>query len=231
MKNIFSNKNGLMWACVLFLGLFTFSPNAPAQLINEIVVNPNGGDSNCEYAELIGTPSAALTNIYFASIEGDSGSNEGTFDFVSDLSAQTLGSNGLLVITAMDTTGDCGTRTYNSPPTTLVRDMDLDGGRFENGSNSWALIMSPTTPIVEATDYDIDDNGSLEALPGDAVILDSLGFNDGGVGDILYAPELAATAGGTPDMATRFPGDSTANSASGWYWGDMDGATDSVMYW
>jgi len=206
-------------------------PPALPPLINEIVVNPNSGDDNCEYIEILGTSNASLNNFYFASVEGDAGSNEGTFDFVSDLTVEAFGSNGLLVITAMDTTGVCGTRTYNSPTATLVRDADLNGGRLENGTNSWLLILSPTTPIVEGTDYDTDDDGSLEALPADALIFDSLSWSDGGSGDLVYGgAQLPSTAGGTPDAATRFPGDSDSNSAAAWYHGDMDGAANSNIY-
>ncbi|NNE68527.1 MAG: hypothetical protein HKN33_18310 [Pyrinomonadaceae bacterium] len=200
-------------------------------LLNEIVVNPNGGDDNCEYIELLGFANEPLSSIYFVSLEGDSGSNEGAADFVSNLGALSLGPNGLLVITAMDTTGVCGTRTYNSPPTVLVRDADLDGGRLENGTNSWLLVSSPTTAILEGTDYDTDDNGTLEGLPADAIILDAVGWTDGGGADINYGGVvLPSTAGGTNDMATRFPGDATPNSAAAWYHGDMDGAADSLMY-
>ncbi|TDR23494.1 hypothetical protein [Marinicella litoralis] len=197
--------------------------------INEIVANPNGVDENCEYIELTGAAGLALTDHYFVSVEGDSTSNEGTADMVVDLNAQVLGSNGLLVITAEDTQGACGSRTWGVPATTLVRDAAMDGGRLENGSNSFLLIHSPT-PMVEATDYDANDDGVLE-LPANASIVDGLGWSDGGTGDLIYGMvNLALTAGGTPDMATRFPGNTAPNDSAAWYHGDMDGSANSVLY-
>lgn len=203
--------------------------SANAQVLNEIVVNPNGGDDNCEYIEIRGGAGLALTDHYFVSLEGDATSNEGAADFLVDLTANQLGSNGLLVITATDTTGVCGNRTYGTPSTTLLRDDDLNGGRLENGSNSFLLIHSPT-PLVEGTDYDTNDDGILE-LPVNATIVDAVAWTDGGGGDVFYGSvQLPATVGGTNDMATRFLDDLTPNEATAWYHGDMDGTADSLMY-
>ena len=227
MRKTFTNyRHNFVWAFALAIGIFAFSSSASAQLLNEILVNPNGTDSNCEYVEIIGTPGGSLTNVYFASIEGDGTSAPGTFDVVVDLSTATLGTNGLLVLTT-DAMGDCDGRDYNSPPTNRVL---VTGLQFENGTNSWALISSPTTPITEGTDYDSDDDGTPEGLPGDATILDAFGFNDGGDGDITYGAELPPTAGGGADAATRFPGNTDANSASAFYYGDVDGDNTSLMY-
>lgn len=200
-----------------------------AQIINEIVVNPNGSESNCEFIEIKGLDNGTLIDFYFASVEGDSTAALGTFDFVYDLSASNLGSNGLLVITADDITGLCGDRTWGAPATTVKRDVDLDNGRMENGSTSFLLIYSPS-PIIEGTDYDTDNDGILE-LPGGAIIADSIGWTDTGASDLVYAlVELPSTAGGTNDMATRFGLNQSANTLSAWYHGGMIGDTNSLNY-
>lgn len=228
-------RKQILTAFVLIFGLTVsgFGGNGPTPLINEIVVNPNGSDSNCEYIEFIGQPNGSLAGLYFVSMEGDSGSNEGAADFVADLTAGVLGTNGLLVIAGEDPGGTCDGRDYGAPSGTLVFRTSILGGSggLENGTNSWLLIRSPTTAITPGTDYDTDDNGSLEALPGDAVIIDSIGWSDGGGADIVYGSvNLPATAGGTPDMATRFPGNTDGNSAAAWYYGDMDGEANSLNY-
>ena len=79
--------------------------SANAQVLNEIVVNPNGGDDNCEYIEIRGGAGLALTDHYFVSLEGDATSNEGSADFLVDLTASQLGSNGLLVYTSRSLPG------------------------------------------------------------------------------------------------------------------------------
>lgn len=226
MKNYLMKIFGrqMFWSFALILGLFAFSSNASAQLINEILVNPNGADSNCEYAEIIGTPSAALTNIYFVSVEGDGTSNPGAADQVVDLSAQTLGSNGLLVISS-DAAGDCS-RMY-PPATTLVQ---ISGISFENGANSFLLIQSPTA-IVQGTDLDMDNDGTPEGLPSGATLLDGFGWDDGGGDGVVYGAILPVDGGlFGADAAVRFPGNTNAVSVGAFYFGDMDGDNTSLMF-
>ena len=216
--------------CYLFVlcaSLGVFSLGAEAQtVINELNINPPSTDNPCEYIELRGTPGAALTNLYFVAIEGD-GVPSGTADYVANLSAQTLGSNGLLVITG---TMPCGARTYPAA-TTRVQDALLDTGTsgLENGTISFLLINSPTA-ITRMTDYDADNNGSLELLPTGATILDAVGWSDGDTGDLVYGGVVLSTAG-VIDAATRFPDNVTPLSSAAWYAGDLTGATnDSTVY-
>lgn len=215
--------NFLAVACLTMCGAASVSAQA---LLNEVSVNPAGTDNPCEYIELKGTANAALTNLYFVSVEGDSGSAAGTADMVVNLTGQTLGGNGLLVIISPT---PCGNRTYPAQ-TRQITDTQLDsaGGGLENGTNGFLLIRS-ATPIVETTDYDADNNGTLELLPADAVIVDGIGWTDGGTGDIVYGTNLALT-GGTPGAATRFNGNDTANSAAAWYYGVLTGTPDATTY-
>lgn len=205
--------------CAFLFG--ALSSQAAAQtLLNEISVNPPGTDNPCEYAELRGAPGATLTNLYFVSVEGDAGAATGTADMVVNLSSQTLGANGLLVIISPT---PCPGRTYPAQ-TTQVTDPQLDtsGGGIENGTVSQLLIQS-ATPIIEGTDYDADNNGTLELLPAGATIVDAIGWSDGGTGDIVYGGVNLILASGAPDAASRFINNNTANSAAAWFYGDLAG--------
>jgi len=221
-----TNSKGLI--CLLLLGVITTSP---AQLLNEILVNPNGADANCEFIELKGTANAPLTDIYFVSVEGDDTSNPGVADVVFDLSAFNLGSNGLLVITAADMGLPCGDRFYNTPPTTQFATTVLDGGALESGANSWLLISSNSS-LTQGFDYDSNNDGTLDLLPLSATIEDGIGWqSNGDINDVIYGSALLlAIPGVTPDAAVRFPDNNIANSAPAWYYGDMQGFADSLEF-
>jgi hypothetical protein len=219
-------KKNLYIFIVLCAFLSAFSMKVSAQVINELDINPPATDQPCEYIELRGTPGAALTNLYFAAIEGD-GIPSGTADYVASLGTQTFGSNGLLVITG---TMACGARTYPAA-TTRVQDPVLDTGTsgLENGTISFLLISSPTA-LVTGTDYDADNNGTLELLPANATIIDAVGWSDAGAGDLVYGGVTLTTAG-VIDAAVRFPDNTTPLSAAAWYAGDLMGATnDSTAF-
>ena len=197
-------------------------------LLNEVEVNPGGTDNSCEYVELKGTPGAAVENLNFVSIEGDIGSTPGVATAVITFAVPgpVLGSNGLLVVTG---TVACGSRTFPAGTTVIPTSLlDASGGALQNGTNSF-LWISSTTPITAGTDYDTDNNGTLESLPSGATIVDGVSWSDGGAGDITYGTVLTAT-GGTIGAATRFPGNTTPNSAAAWYGGAMTGTNDANTY-
>ncbi|HEX2639396.1 MAG TPA: VCBS repeat-containing protein [Pyrinomonadaceae bacterium] len=204
--------------------------NASAQvLLNELDINPSGTDNPCEYVELIGPPGTVLNNLYFLSLEGDS--NKGQVTAVLQFGDGTnpgpsLGSNGLLVVTSPTT---CGTRSFPAGTTAVTTTLlDAAGGALQNGTNSFLLVSSPTA-IAATTDLDTNDDGTLDALPVGATIVDGVSWSDGGAGDITYGTVLTA-AGGTIGAATRFPGNTTPNSASAWYAGAMTGANSDNTY-
>ncbi|BAZ15815.1 5'-nucleotidase/2',3'-cyclic phosphodiesterase [Calothrix sp. NIES-4071] len=200
--------------------------NAPVVVLNEINVNPPSTDNPFEYIEIKGTPNQTLSNLYFVSIEGDnSGTQAGTADMVVSLNGQTFGTNGLLVIAS-----PTGGHTIPAA-TTKITDAQLNssGGGLENGTNSFLLISSPTA-ITEGTDFDTDNDGVLE-LPAGATIVDAVGWTDGDANDIVYGGVVLTQSSGTPDAATRFPNNTTPNSAAAWYNGDLTGTTNnSVTY-
>lgn len=200
-------------------------------LINEVLANPASGDDSTEYVELRGISPVAGTacnvpaNTFFVDFEGD-GAGAGLADFVVNISNITLGSNGLLLIKG-------ATNAFPTPTgTTEFIDGQLTGGGgLENGSISFLIITSPTTPIVETTDYDTDNNGTLDALPTDATILDSVGYTDGDAGDLVYSPAVLTQTTGTPDALTRIAGNNTPSVAGSFYNGDLSGTTnDSITY-
>ena len=216
---------------VMIMAFLMGTQNASAQILNEVVANPVVGDGGCEYVEIRGVPNQALTNVYFAAVEGDINGNTGRFDLVVDLTAARLGSNGLLVIIAETNTGDCITRNWGAPATSLVLSMEFDSGALENGTNSFLLFQS-NEPLIENTDYDTNDDGTLESLPAGTLLIDSVAWADGNAGDINYGDViLPPTDGGTNDMATRFSDNDLPNEQGAWYHGDMDGTTsDSLDY-
>jgi len=193
-------------------------------LLNEVLADAAGTDTPFEYVEIKGIPGRTLTDLYFVSIEGDSAS-QGLADVVVSLGGSQLGSNGLLVIKAdglghaipPETTVVIGPETFNS-----------GGGALENGSNSFAIIQSPT-PITIGSDLDPENDGVLN-LPSGAVLIDAVGWVDGGAGDIAYGAILTQAATFPPGAATRFLHDNRAISANAWYSGDLVGTNSSLTY-
>src|SRR5688572_799835 len=194
-------------------------------LLNELDINPGGADDGCEYVELIGPPGAIVENIYFLSIEGDSGANEGQVTGVIAFASPgpAIGSNGLLVVVSAV---GCAPRAYPAGTTVLTTSF-LNTGVLQNTSNSFLLVSSPTN-IAPNTDLDANDDGVLE-LPAGAVILDSIAWTDNGAGDLIYGPQLIAS-GITIGAATRFAGDARANNSRAWYAGIRVGAPSDTTY-
>jgi hypothetical protein len=231
-------------------------------LISEVLANISNSasdETNREYIELVGTPGASLDGYYFVVFEGEeeegaiggNGAGSGRADFVVDLTGQTFGSNGLLVITPTNWA-------YTAAPGTnrmIVPAMDPVGGVLEDASQTYALIRSPNAPIVQGTDYDtvgaFEDATNqalgvgvsvLDQLPAGAVLADSVGVVEGGGGDrdrTLTVPEIgqpgihvhqptavnSASGGVTSDGVTRRAGQRLPNSIGAWYNGDVTNGT------
>ena len=214
------------------------SLNAAAQiLLNEIDVNPGGTDNGCEYVELIGPPGTSTNDLYFVSLEGDSNKGQATVVVQFGTSTQAgppIGSNGLLVLTSA---AGCAPRTYGAGTGTMVVTTSFfDSGVLQNGSNSFLLIFSPTTPITTGTtptDYDTNDDGVLE-LPAGAVIVDGVAWRDSGATDVVYGNAVLTANGasdGTPiGAATRFSGNNYPNTLSAWYAGNRVGTPSDLTY-
>jgi probable HAF family extracellular repeat protein len=193
---------------------------AKAALINEVKVNPpTSTDYPYEYIELVGAPNESLACMYLVAVDGDL-SDAGKADIVVNLNGQTLGANGLLMITAL-----AGGHTAPAA-TPLVRYLSTTRN-LENNSFSFLLIQAPVAP-TEGTDYDDDNNGVFDDPPLEgAVILDAVGWTDNDAGDIVYGSVNLTIPGSTPDAATRCAGDITPRSAPSWYRGDLGGSVNT----
>jgi hypothetical protein len=221
-KKIVENLGAL--GIVLALGGF-----ASAQLINEIDINPPSTDQPCEYIEIIGTPGATVgANTYYVEVDGDA-TAAGRVNMVVNLSGLIYGTNGLITIAASDA---CGTRNYSVGGSTVITDAQLNAGGIQNGTSTF-LIITSVTSISEGTDYDSDNDGVLEGALASATIIDGIAVFDGDTGDDTYAPVLTNSTGisAPPDALTRFSGNTTANSANSFFYGDLTGATnDTTTY-
>ncbi len=181
-------------------------------LLNELKVNPPGAeDAPYEFLELLGAPNGLLTNVYLLVIDGDVEANPGTISSVIDLSGAQMGSIGLLVIL-----GDGHPYTVpNGARLFLSSELSETGGALDNGSVSFLLVSSPS-PLGPGLDLDAGDNGKLEGLPMGTTVLDSVGWVDGGTGDIIYSAAKLTQGSGIPEAASRRPGNLVANSAAAW---------------
>ncbi|HUR46632.1 MAG TPA: hypothetical protein VMZ27_12205, partial [Candidatus Saccharimonadales bacterium] len=196
-------------------------------LLSEIKANPPGpSDGPYEYAELRGQPTLLLTNLYFVAIDGNASANPGVANVVINLSNMRLGSSGLLVLGGFN----CP---YPIPfGSTFFADAKFDAtsGILSNDTVSFLLISSPK-PILEGADLDAGDNGILEGLSKNAMILDAVGWSDGDNNDIVYGGVALTQMSGVPDAASRFEYDNTPLSATAWYNGDLLGPNpESIAY-
>jgi hypothetical protein len=193
-------------------------------LINEVlanVTNATADETDREYIELIGAPGASLNGYYFVVFEGNEeeagattkGTATGIADLVIDLSGQSFGANGLLVITPTN----WAYQGIKDPLTNQLATSRLDGvgGRIEDSSQTFALVKSPV-PIVEGTDYDqvgLYANDSQTSTSGDDLngvkeglgILDFGPFAPGGGGQLVDSVGVVQGGGNDRDrvMTTR----------------------------
>ena len=195
-------------------------------LLSEAKVNPPGEDAPFEFVEIKGPPNKVLTNLHLLSVQGNDSSNPGRVDTSIDLSGRQIGSDGLLIIAAAG-----HPYAFSSNATVLLApQMTNSGGALDNGSVS-LLLVGAREPILEGTDLDNGNNGTLERLPVDAFIVDAIAWKDAGSSDVIYGGVDLTQRGFTPDAASRFPWDNSPRSASAWFVGDLVGSTgDSLAY-
>ncbi len=196
-------------------------------LLSEAKVNPPGSqDAPYEFVEIKGPPSKVLTNLFLLSVQGNGSGNPGRADLVVNLTGQRFGTNGLLMVAAPGNPYSFapGTSVLLAPP------LAAPGGALDNGSVSLLLVGS-SQPISQGADLDNGNNGTLEGLPKGAVILDAIGWSNGGNGDEIYGGVDLTQHSFTPDAATRLPTSDTPRSLSSWMVGDLAGASgDSLIY-
>ncbi|MBI5384911.1 MAG: hypothetical protein HZA90_09520 [Verrucomicrobia bacterium] len=196
--------------------------------LSELKVNPPGtNDGPWEFVELIGPPGALLSNVYFVALESSSLKNPGHSDLVVNLSGARLGTNGLLVL------GGTQNPYRLAPGTALFGDARFDNptnGALGNGPKTF-LLVSAWKPIPEDADLDNGDNGKLEGLPDGTTVLDGVAFSDGSDTNVFYSAAVLELSGGLPDAATRWPGNTDAESADAWFFANLVGPNaDSLVY-
>ena len=226
-------------------------------LINEVLANISSStedETDREYVELIGTPGATLDDYYFAVLEGEEeegpdGTGAGVAKYVFDLSGQSFGANGLLVIAPTNweynAIADADTNVINTAS------LDGAGGVFEDASQTYMLIRSPNAAITQGTDYDTVGTyenatnqaigtgvGILDQLPTGADVVDSVGVVEGGGGDrdrvstteelghpgihVHQPTRLDPNSGNvTSDAVSRREGQLLPNSIGAWFNGDI----------
>jgi len=194
-------------------------------LLSEIKVNPPGtNDVPYEFIELLGVPQAPLSGVKVLAIEGDLGGDPGKVSVAFDLDGLQFGSNGLILImsTNLPYAAD--------PETTVVASplLDVGDGGLENGTTSYLLIATATA-IPPGDDLDKGDNGVLEGMPEDTHLLDAVGWSDGGQGDIVFGGVELLLSTGTPDAASRIPGNTTPLDPDAWRAGNLLGESGTSL--
>lgn len=196
-------------------------------VINEVKANPPGtNDVPWEFIELRGSPGLVLSNVQLLVINGSASSDPGRVVSSFNLAGFPVGTNGLVLVapTNLPYAPVLGTTTI------LDSRFNTPGGLLGNGTISLTLVGSASA-IAEGQDLDKGDNGVLEGLPGDAVVLDAVGFWTGASSDIVYGGVALQLPGASPDAATRFPGDTRPLKASAWFYGSLSGPNpDSLRY-
>jgi hypothetical protein len=196
-------------------------------LLNELWPTPYPARYPNQYVEITGPAGQSLAGVQFVQFDGfGNGSPTGQATYVKDLGSYHLGSNGLLIIEA-DTGGpiplDPNTTVVTDPGFDLISSPPFPPG-LNGGTNTYDLIdYSAGSKIVLNTMYDPSNTGTL-TLPAGDVVVDGVSFvyhSSPSTTDRAYAPAayLPVSSGVTPAAATRILGNTSANTASAWYYG------------
>lgn len=206
-----------------------------ALLINELHINPPGGDGSNEFVEFRSSPSgAASTNGFTLLLVDSSGNNTGTIIETWSLDGLATGTNGLLLTGAgypasLPWTG----ASAPAAATRLGSPMGLDPGDIagysDNGAASFLLVKNFTGRVGQ--DLDLLDLGTFDANPPwSAPIADAAGLRYWNA--TLPPPALSGRVYGgvdlsktnyTPDNVSRRGDNPTPLSAAAWYGGDITG--------
>jgi hypothetical protein len=172
------------------------SASAQQPFISEIFINPPGSpDSGRESIEITGQPNQSLAGFKLVIVEGDILVNAvlpplgqrpaGTVDVILDLSAYTLGSNGVLLI--RDTT-----RVLEPAPASgtnvVIFDFNPD---LENGGNTFLLGSGPLAAnVTVGLDLDPQDTGTLGSLGAGFNVTDAVAYVNGDEDGVMYAAQF-----------------------------------------
>ena len=172
-----------------------------APSLNEIYV-AHAGTNDQEFVELEWDGGGLMTGLMLVVVDGDAG-EAGILDLAIDLVGQSVPLDNYFVL------GTAGTA-----------NLDMNVGAsdvFENGTQTIYLISASNVPAVMAlvgTNIDPDGNLLTELSTMESVfIIDSVGINDGGVGDRTYDFAQVLGPDGSSMPAGIFRGDDAPN---GW---------------
>ncbi|MEZ5307699.1 MAG: VCBS repeat-containing protein [Pyrinomonadaceae bacterium] len=229
-KNVFLRFMPMLWALAIMSGV------ASAQvLLNEVESDPpvDVGD-RCQYVEILGTPNSTVpANTYFISINSDQ-DNFGFLNAAVNIGGVQIGANGTLTLVNSQQ-GTCPNRTYDAGTHVFSYSAITSLGQ---GSEGFYIVSSSTT-LLAGTDLDVNDNGIVDPLDvsfaagksgrGESIgspfqFIDGINYIFNPEEQFAYGPApnlVEVLFGDVPDAATRFAGNSTPNSASAWYFGEL----------
>ncbi|MGI8603331.1 MAG: hypothetical protein ACR2OZ_10065 [Verrucomicrobiales bacterium] len=215
---------------------------AATLLLNEININPPGGDNDKEFVELVlSTGRAASTNGYSILLIDVDGNNTGSVLEEWSLDGMATGTNGLLLVGNQYTAAsqpwingaapDPRTR-FGFPPS-----MDFDDIGGANNTATLVLLVknfqgNPGDDLDAGTGDPVtgDDDGTFDTFVGGQLV-DSAGVRfwdipnppalPGFVGRAYSGTADLSQSGYTPDTVARLRGNLAANSAGDWYGGDI----------
>ncbi|WDQ17898.1 cadherin domain-containing protein [Rhodopirellula sp. P2] len=228
-------------------------------VINELMIDAgftaDFSNLNDQYIELRGTPNERLANgTYFIAISEDN-SNEGSVETIIDLSGQTFGANGFLVLLQEGNTYEAafGSRVLESDqsgflglPDGIYSDESNNGSLFRTFDNRGYFLIQTDVPPALGDDIDTDDDQRADegGLLSTWHVLDAVSIQDYVFGDnfayapILFAENISSTSrsyvlppGGTVVEADGYGyvgrlGDSIGSSAEDWVFGTPVDAAD-----
>lgn len=203
--------------------------------LNELVVAPLGGNlATDQLIELRGAPGARLPQgTYLVVVNDDTVVNNGEVATVIDLSNQTFGQNGFLVLLP-DGSPFVPDPDSNVLSSTGNQFSDLPGGIFQGVANSigapdqsstYFLIGAANAPVVGG-DIDGDNDGVVDGEAAQWEVHDSISLHPAvGRGSVAYGQIVFAERGGTDPIIT-VPMNSTLVPTGGF--GYLARAGDSV---
>jgi MYXO-CTERM domain-containing protein len=192
-------------------GLITGAAGASSITLNEIRIDQPSTD-NDEYFELFGLPGESLEGLTYIVI-GDGTGGSGVIEAVIPLSGLVIPADGYFL--AIE-------ETFSLVPQENA-DLILAGNglNFENSDNVTHRLVSNFTGSL-GDDLDIDDDGTLDFMPWDAV-LDSIALveddpnNPPPAGEWWYGPTIGPDGGFVPGHVYRFE-----NGLGPWNIGQFD---------
>ncbi|MCI0709997.1 MAG: ExeM/NucH family extracellular endonuclease, partial [Chloroflexi bacterium] len=145
------------------------------------------GTDDVEFVELLGERLTDYSTLSVVALEGDSASNEGLIDDVFPV----------------------GTTDVNGYWTTnLLTDV------LENNTQTLLLVDGFTGAVND--DLDTNDDGTLDVTPWTQLV-DSVGFTDGGAGDLVYSTSTVGPDGSfMPAGGSRIPNGVDTDTSADW---------------